>query len=41
MKIHNVKSLPHPGSDYAEVYPPARKLYNQIKAQTKRNPYVR
>lgn len=41
MKIHSVKTSPYPGSDYSEVYPRARKLYNQIKAQTKRNPYIR
>jgi hypothetical protein len=41
MKIHRVSALPNPGTSHAEVYPPAHKLYNQIKAQTKRQPYVR
>lgn len=41
MKIHSVKTAPFPGTDFSELYPPARKLYNQIKAQTKRQPYVR
>lgn len=41
MKIHTVKSAIYPGSDFSEVYPPARKLYNRIKARTKRHPYVR
>lgn len=41
MKVHKVKAAVHPGTDYKEIYPPARKLYNQIKAKTKRQPYVR
>ena len=41
MKVHSVKASVYPGTDYAELYPQARKLYNQIKAQTKRQPYVR
>jgi hypothetical protein len=41
VKIHQVKALPISGTDYSEVYPPARRLYNQIKAHTKRRPYVR
>ena len=41
MKIHVVKANAYPGTDHSEVYPPARKLYGQIKAQTKRQPYVR
>jgi hypothetical protein len=41
MKVHKVKATAFPGTDYEEVYPPARRLYNQIKAQTKRQPYVR
>lgn len=41
MKVHKVKAKVFPGTDYEEVYPPARKLYNQIKSKTKRNPYVR
>jgi hypothetical protein len=41
MKVHKVKASTSPGTDYEEVYPPARRLYNQIKAQTKRQPYVR
>ena len=41
MKVYTVKSSVYPGTDYDEVYPPARKLYNQIKAQTKRQPYIR
>lgn len=41
MKVHKVKTAVYPGTAYEEVYPPARKLYNQIKAQTKRQPYVR
>jgi hypothetical protein len=41
MKVHRVNSSPYHGTDYEEVYPPARKLYNQIKAHTKRQPYVR
>ena len=41
IKVHQVKANPYPGSDYSKVYPPARKLYNQIKAQTKRHPYVK
>jgi len=41
MKVHQVKTSPYAGTDFDEVHPPARKLYNQIKAQTKRQPYVR
>lgn len=41
MKVHQVKTASYPGTDFEAVYPPARKLYNQIKAQTKRQPYVR
>ncbi|HEV2403529.1 MAG TPA: hypothetical protein VGS08_04990 [Candidatus Saccharimonadales bacterium] len=41
MKIYQATTDPHPGTDFEEVYPPARKLYNQIKAQTKRQPYIR
>lgn len=41
MKKHRVKIAAYPGTDYKEVYPPARKLYNRIKAQTKRQPYIR
>lgn len=41
MKIHPIKASVFPGTDYEEVYPPARKLYNNIKTQTKRQPYVR
>ena len=41
IKAHQVKTSASPGSDFKEVYPPARKLYNRIKAQTKRQPYVR
>ena len=41
MKVHKVKAKVYPGTDFEEVYPAARRLYNQIKAKTKRNPYVR
>ncbi len=41
MKVHQVKATVFSGSDYQEVYPPARRLYNKIKGQTKRQPYVR
>ncbi|MBP6962265.1 hypothetical protein KBB49_01880 [Candidatus Saccharibacteria bacterium] len=41
MKVAQVKTNPYSGSDYSELYPQARKLYNQIKGQTKRQPYVR
>lgn len=41
IKVHQVKSSPYPGTAYDEVYPPARRHFNQIKAQTKRQPYVR
>ncbi len=41
MKVYKVKAITYPGTDYEEVYPPARKLYNQIKAQTKRHPYIK
>lgn len=41
MKVHPVRTSPYPGTDFSEVYPPARKLYNQIKGQTRRQPYVR
>ena len=41
MKVVQVKASPYSGSDYSELYPKARKLYNQIKGQTKRQPYVR
>ncbi len=41
MKVQQVKASPYAGTDYEEVYPPARRLYNQIKAPTKRQPYVR
>ncbi len=41
MKVYQVKASVFPGTDYEEVYPLARKLYNKIKAQTKRQPYVR
>jgi hypothetical protein len=36
-----VKTKPYPGSDYAEVYAPARTYYHRIKASTKRQPNVR
>jgi len=41
MKVHQVRTPVYAGTDYGEVYPPARRLYNQIKARTKRQPYVR
>jgi hypothetical protein len=41
MKIQQVKATVYSGTDFEEVYPPARKLYKQIKAQTKRQPYIR
>lgn len=41
MKVHSIDITPYPGTDFEEVYPSARKLFNQIKAQTKRQPYVR
>jgi hypothetical protein len=41
MKVHKVKATVYPGTDFSEVYPPARKLFNQIKAQTKRQPYIK
>jgi hypothetical protein len=41
MKLHAVKTSAFPGTDYSELYPPARRPYNQIKAQTKRQSYVR
>ncbi len=41
MHAHAIKEKAYSGSDFEEVYPPARRLYNQIKAQTKRRPYVR
>ena len=41
IKVHQVHAKPYPGSDYSELYQPARRYYNQIKASTKRQPYVR
>lgn len=41
MKAYYVRSNPYPGSDYSELHPQARKLFNMIKGQTKRQPYVR
>lgn len=41
MKIHPVNVSTQPGSSWEDVYPPARDLYNRIKAQTKRQPYIR
>lgn len=41
MKVHQVKARAYAGTDFEEVYPPARRYYNQIKASTKRQPYVR
>jgi hypothetical protein len=41
MKVQKVKATASPGTDFEEVYPLARKLYNQIKAHTKRQPYVK
>jgi hypothetical protein len=41
MKVAQVKISAYSGSDYSELYPKARKLYNHIKGQTKRQPYVR
>lgn len=41
MKVFQVKTKSYAGSSYDELYPQARKLYNQIKGQTKRQPYVR
>lgn len=41
MKTHQVHSFPFAGTDYAELYPQARRIYTRIKAQTKRQPYVR
>lgn len=36
-----VKVSTRTGSSWEDVYPPARQLYNHIKSQTKRQPYVR
>lgn len=41
MKLHHVNVGVYSGTDFEEVYPHARKLFNKIKAQTKRQPYVR
>ncbi len=41
MKVHKVKTLPFSGTDFKEVHPPARKLYNRIKSHTKRQPYIK
>lgn len=41
MKVHPVKASTHTGTTWEDVYPSARGLYNRIKAQTKRQPYVR
>ena len=41
MKVYQVKQSTYPGTDYEELHRPSRRLYNQIKAQTKRQPYVR
>lgn len=41
MKVHQVKTAVFPGTDYEELYPRARTLYNKIKGQTRRQPYVR
>lgn len=40
-EIKRVKSDLIPGTDYYEIYPLARKYFNRIKGQTKRQPYVR
>lgn len=39
--MHLVKTPAEHGTTWEDVYPPARKLYNRIKAQTKRQPYVK
>lgn len=41
MKVYIVNILPTSGTDFSEVYPSARKLFNHIKASSKRQPYVR
>lgn len=41
VKVHEVKAKPYPGTDFAEIYPRARRYYNQLKASTKRQPYIR
>lgn len=41
MKVDPVKASTHSGSSWEDVYPDARRLYNRIKAQTKRQSYIR
>lgn len=41
MSDYTTKIAAYSGTRYSEVYPLARRLYNRIKAQTKRQPYVR
>lgn len=39
--IYQSKVHPLPGTEYKEIHPAARRLYNKIRAKTKRKPYVR
>ncbi|MCA9346724.1 hypothetical protein KC960_04505 [Candidatus Saccharibacteria bacterium] len=41
MKVFNTKVSPYSGTDFSELNFQARKLYNFIKGQTKRQPYIR
>ena len=41
MKVYQTKIKKLAGTDYREVYPKAFSIYKQIRAQTKRRPYVR
>lgn len=39
--LYQCKSKPIPGRDYSDVYRTARKIYNEIKNNTKRRPYLK
>lgn len=41
MKVYQTKIKSLPGTDYGDVYPKAFSIYKQIRAKTKRRPYVR
>jgi hypothetical protein len=41
VKVYQTKIKRLPGTDYREVYPKAFSIYKEIRAKTKRRPYLR